>query len=155
MPADHAPGADLVLTRALDAPRALVFKVWTDPEQLKQWWGPHGFTTPTAETDARPGGALRIVMEGYGMTHEMTGQYLEVVEPERLSFATQVLDEHGVSYLEILNTISLTEDGDKTILTLTARVTKAGPGSERPLEGMHEGWEQTLERLAAYVKKLS
>ncbi len=48
---------ELVLTRVFDAPRELVFKVWTDPKHVAQWWGPHGFTNPVCELDLRPGGA--------------------------------------------------------------------------------------------------
>ena len=54
----------VVLTRLLDAPRELVFKMWTDPTHVARWWGPKGFTNPVCEVDARPGGALRIVMRG-------------------------------------------------------------------------------------------
>ncbi len=50
-------GQELVLTRVLDAPRELVFKAWTDPKRVAQWWGPQGFTSHVCELDARPGGA--------------------------------------------------------------------------------------------------
>src|SRR5260370_40570020 len=76
---------DLVLTRVFDAPRELVFKVWTNPKHVAQWWGPHGFTNPVCELDLRPGGAILIHMRGAnGIVYPMTGVYQEVVEPERL-----------------------------------------------------------------------
>ncbi len=53
---------ELVLTRVFDAPRKLVFKAWTDPKCVAVWWGPHHFTNPVCELDARPGGAIRIHM---------------------------------------------------------------------------------------------
>jgi uncharacterized protein YndB with AHSA1/START domain len=53
---------ELVLTRLFDAPRELVWKVWTDPKHVARWWRPHGFTNPVCELDVRPGGALRIHM---------------------------------------------------------------------------------------------
>ena len=58
--AEHA----VHMTRVLNAPRALAFKAWTDPDMVKEWWGPKYFTNPVCEVDARPGGAIRIVMRG-------------------------------------------------------------------------------------------
>ena len=55
---------ELVLTRVFDAPRELVFKVWTEPKHMAQWWRAHGFTSPVWELDERPGGAIRIHMRG-------------------------------------------------------------------------------------------
>ena len=53
-------GRELIFTRILDAPRELVFKLWTEPHHLAQWWGPKGFTNPVCELDARVGGAIRV-----------------------------------------------------------------------------------------------
>jgi uncharacterized protein YndB with AHSA1/START domain len=65
---------ELVLTRVFDAPRELVFKVWTDPKHLARWWGPRGFTNPVCELDLRPGGAILIHMRGPdGTVYPMTG----------------------------------------------------------------------------------
>ena len=76
---------DFVLTRVFDAPRALVFKCWTDPRLIAQWWGPHGFINPICELDVRPGGSWRIVMRGPdGADHPAKGVYREIVEPERI-----------------------------------------------------------------------
>jgi uncharacterized protein YndB with AHSA1/START domain len=77
-------GNEVILTHIIDAPRALVFKAWTDPKHFAQWWGPHGFTN-VCETGLRPGGAYRIVMRSpEGVDYPMRGVYLEVKEPERL-----------------------------------------------------------------------
>ena len=56
--AETTPSADrqIVITRTFDAPRELVFKAWTDPKQIVQWWGPNGFTTTTHEREVKPGG---------------------------------------------------------------------------------------------------
>src|SRR5579871_3749344 len=76
---------EFVIARVFEAPRALVFKAWTDPKHMAQWWGPRGFTNPVCELDVRPGGAWRIVMRGPdGALHPTKGVYREVVEPERL-----------------------------------------------------------------------
>jgi uncharacterized protein YndB with AHSA1/START domain len=146
MTPEPAAARELVLTRTLDAPRALVFEVWTDPKHLAQWWGPHGFT----------GGKLYIEMRWPdGPSHPMYGEFVEVVKPERLAFTSMLKDDAGTVYLQLLNTVTFAEDGDKTILTVSARVVTAGPGSEEPLSGMDEGWNQSLERLAAYAARLA
>jgi uncharacterized protein YndB with AHSA1/START domain len=144
---------DLVLTRILDAPRILVFKLWTDANHLAQWWGPHGYTNPVCEADARPGGAIRIHMRAPdGRTHAMTGVYREVVAPERLVFTNVVPDEKGNRLFEILNTVTLEDAGDgKTKLMLRASVIAATDAAAPYLAGMDKGWSQTLERLAAHV----
>jgi uncharacterized protein YndB with AHSA1/START domain len=77
----------LVLTRLLDAPPEKVYRAWTEPELLKQWFAPLPWTTPRAETDVRPGGASLIVMRSpEGVDHPNQGVYLEVVENGRLVF---------------------------------------------------------------------
>jgi uncharacterized protein YndB with AHSA1/START domain len=78
---------DLVLTRLIDAPREKVFRAWTDPDLLKQWFAPLPYTTPVTEIDVRPGGTSFIVMRSpEGNDMPLRGVYLEVVPNERLVF---------------------------------------------------------------------
>src|SRR5436190_1507702 len=92
----------LVITRTFDAPRSLVFKAWTDPLHVQQWWGPHHFTNPRCEWDARAGGEIHVDMKRPdGAIYPMPGRFHEVVEPERLVFSTIALD----GALEVLNTV--------------------------------------------------
>ncbi len=87
--AEAASTADreLVLTRLIDAPRAKLFRAWTEPDLLKQWFAPLPYTTPVAELDVRPGGANLVVMRGPdGNEMPNRGVYLEVVKNERLVF---------------------------------------------------------------------
>src|SRR5271163_4157080 len=78
---------DLVLTRIFDAPRELVWKVWTDPSHLAQWWGPKGFTNPRCEWHSQPMGKIRIDMRAPdGVVYPMSGTFQEIVEPERIVF---------------------------------------------------------------------
>ncbi|HEY5095243.1 MAG TPA: SRPBCC domain-containing protein [Candidatus Eremiobacteraceae bacterium] len=140
---------DLTITRVFDAPRDLVFQAWTDPNQLAKWWGPHHFTNPVCEVDVREGGAIRIHMRGpEGTVYPMTGVFNEVVAPERLVFTSTPLDENGDPLFEILNTVVFEEQGEKTRLTLHARVLSATDQAAQYLDGMEEGWTQSLERLA-------
>jgi uncharacterized protein YndB with AHSA1/START domain len=145
----------LVLTRTFEAPRALVFKAWTDPEHLARWWGPHGFTNPVCEIDAQPGGGIRIDMTGPdGVVYPMKGVVQEIVEPERLVFAcTAHEDEAGYPGLEVRNMVTFSEHEGKTTLRLEAVVVKAAPAAAQALEGMEAGWTQSLERLAARLAR--
>jgi uncharacterized protein YndB with AHSA1/START domain len=144
---------ELVITRVFDAPRELVFKMWTDPRHMARWWGPKGFTNPVCELDVRPGGAIRIDMTGpNARVYPMGGVYREIVEPERIVFTSTALeDEQGNPGLENLNTITFAEHNGKTKLTLHVVVLKAAPEAAGALAGMEEGWTQSLERLDELV----
>ena len=149
---DNASKYDLNLTRILDAPRALVFKAWTDPKQVQQWWGPACFTNPVCEIDPRPGGAMRIHMRGPdGTIYPMTGRYIELVEPERIVFTSGPTDADGKPLFEVLATVTFADRDGKTELTLQARVTGMTDVAPQYLQGMNTGWNQTLDRLANHV----
>ena len=143
---------ELVLTRVFDAPRELVFKVWTDPKQVARWWGPHGFANPVCELDLRPGGAILIHMRGPdGTVYPMTGVFQEIVRPERLVFTSAALDSDGKPMFEVLTTVTFADEGGKTKQILRARVIKTTPQAAPYIAGMEQGWTQSLERLTAYV----
>jgi uncharacterized protein YndB with AHSA1/START domain len=147
---------ELVLTRVFDAPRELVFKVWTDAKHLARWWGPHRFTNPFCDLDLRPGGAILIHMRGPdGVVYPMTGVYQDVVPPERLVFTSAALDLDGNPMFEVLTTVTFAEESGKTKQILRARVIKKTAQAAPYLAGMEAGWTQTLERLAAYVSTKS
>jgi uncharacterized protein YndB with AHSA1/START domain len=77
----------MVGTRLLDAPRELVWSVWTDPKHLAQWWGPDGFRTTTSAFDFQPGGVWRFVMHGPdGRDYENRITFDEIVKPERIAY---------------------------------------------------------------------
>jgi uncharacterized protein YndB with AHSA1/START domain len=144
---------ELVLKRVFNAPRERVWKAWTDPKRLAQWWGPRGFTNPLCEADVRPGGAIRIDMRGPdGTVYPMTGVYREVVASERLVFTVSALDEKGRPLFEVLNTLTFAKQGGKTLLTVRAQVVNKTAGADAYLEGMEEGWSQSLVRLEALLK---
>jgi uncharacterized protein YndB with AHSA1/START domain len=149
--ASHA-GKDLTITRLLDAPRAMVFKAWTDAKHVAQWWGPHEFTNPRCEWDLRPGGEMRIDMLGPdGMVFAMSGVFHEVVEPERIVYTNSGLDEDGEKTFEILVTVRFVEQGRKTVVSVHSRVLRAGPGAEKYLAEMEMGWTQCIERLGEFA----
>ncbi len=144
----------LVITRVLDAPRVLVFKVWTQPEHLVRWWGPSGFTLPDCKVELQEGGAFRCHMRSpEGTNHHMHGVYREIVAPERLSFTWAWIDEAGQRGHETLVTVLLEEagaQGEKTRLTLHHAVFE----SESARDAHNGGWTECFERLAAYVAGL-
>ncbi len=143
---------ELILTRVFDAPRELVFKAWTDPKCVAEWWGPHGFTNPVCELDPRPGGAILIHMRGPdGTVYPMTGTYQEIVEPERIVFTNAALDADGKPMFEILTTVTFIEQGGKTKQIVQARVIKKTAQAAPYLAGMEQGWTQTLQRLNSYL----
>lgn len=146
--------SDLTITRVFDAPRDLVFQVWTDPKHVAKWWGPHHFTNPVCELDVRVGGAIRIHMRGpEGTVYPMSGVFNEINPPERLVFTSAPLDENGERLFELLTTVVFEEQGKKTKLTLHVHVLTATSEAAQYLDGMEEGWNQSLERLAEVLQE--
>jgi len=147
----------LVLTRVFDAPRELVFKVWIQPEHLSQWWGPRLFSVPHCEVDPTPGGAFAVDMQAPdGTLFPGGGVFKEVVEPERLVFtSTAFEDENGIPMLEVLNTVTFEEFGSMTKVTLVADVVRSTPETAGALEGMEQGWSESLYKLADYLYELT
>jgi uncharacterized protein YndB with AHSA1/START domain len=122
---EAAPTSDreLVLTRIINAPREKVYRAWTDPVLLKQWFAPLPWTTPAAELDVRPGGANLIVMRNpEGNEFPNRGVYLEVVENERLVFTDAYTRAWEPSEKPFMTVIVTFEDvGGKTRYTACAR----------------------------------
>jgi uncharacterized protein YndB with AHSA1/START domain/DNA-binding transcriptional ArsR family regulator len=148
---------ELTLKRIFDAPRELVFKAWTDPALISEWWGPEGFTTPVSEVEARQGGKLYIVMHGpknsqFDIDLPMTGVFQEFTPPSRLVFTNDALhDENGVPQLSTICAVTFTELGEKTEMTLHIVLTKSTPVSAGAWAGAEMGWSQSLDKLNDYL----
>ena len=148
---------ELTIVRTLNASRERVWKAWTEPKELQVWWGPRGVTNPTCEFDARPQGAIHIVMLAgaelgpmAGQEWPMTGTVVEVDEPKKLVFdSTAIID--GKPILEHHATVTLEDEGDKTKMTLHIQVTRATPEAAGPLMGMEQGWTQSIDKLGEFV----
>ena len=148
------PAREVVVTRTFDAPRELVFEVWTNPRHVEQWWGPMGFTNPVCELDARVDGLIRIDMRApNGTVYPMTGTYREIIQPERIVFTSAAMDGNGNPIFTVVNTVTLTEKDGKTTLTLHARVVDETADAAQYLKGMNMGWNQSLDRLDSYLKE--
>jgi uncharacterized protein YndB with AHSA1/START domain len=140
---------EVTLTRTLDAPRALVWAAWTEPKRLAQWWGPHQFTNPVCEIDVRPGGKWLIHMKAPdGTVYPMTGEFREIVKPERMVFVAFAESLDGTKYLESVTEVTFEEQGAGTRLTVKAKAKGLHPMAPQMLAGMDAGWSQSLERLA-------
>jgi uncharacterized protein YndB with AHSA1/START domain len=146
---------EITFVRIFDAPRELVFSMWTDPKHLAQWWGPHQFDNPVCEADARPGGKILIHMRGPdGRAHVMDGVYREITPPTRIVFTTSV-DDSGVRLLEGHNVVTFEPQGDgKTKLTLQAKVSGFTDITRMMVGGFEAGWSQSLEKLQTLVGSL-
>jgi uncharacterized protein YndB with AHSA1/START domain len=137
------------LSRLLDAPRSLVFRMWTDPQHMAKWWGPRSFDNPVCTMDVRPGGALLIHMRGPdGTLYPMSGTFIEVVEPERLVFKAVAEDNAGNALLEAHTVVTFEDEGGKTRLSVHATGVGIAAGAPQMLAGMQEGWSQSLDKLA-------
>jgi uncharacterized protein YndB with AHSA1/START domain len=144
--------ASVTLTRVFDARRDLVWRAWTDPKHMAQWFGPRGFTSSVPELDVRAGGALRIVMHGPdGNDYPMKGVFHEVNPPKRLVFSNIAIDKDGNHLLEGETTVVLEEQGGKTKLTLKAYAKGLVPMAPQMLAGMEAGWSQSLDKLGEVV----
>jgi uncharacterized protein YndB with AHSA1/START domain len=164
--AEQSVQKEFVITRTLDAPRELVWKAWSEPERMKQWWGPKGSAVEEIRMDFRPGGTCLYRFRFAGQ--EMWGKfvYREIAAPERIvwvnsfSNANSEVTRHPLSPAwpaEMLSTLTLTEEQGKT--TVTIRWIPISPTDEerRTFEhghaSMQQGWTGTLDRLAAYLAK--
>ena len=144
---------ELRMRRIIDARPGRVFRAWIDPREVAEWWGPYGFTNPVCELDARPGGRIRIDMTAPdGTVYPMGGLFHEITPHERLVMTTTALeDDDGNPGLEVVNIITFEDFDGMTNLTLIAAVVKSSPEAQGALDGMEEGWSQTLSRLARYL----
>jgi uncharacterized protein YndB with AHSA1/START domain len=160
---------DLTIKRTIDAPRALIWKVWTDPEHVKKWWAPAPWTTSECQMDLRPGGIFRTVMrspEGQEFPH--VGCILELVENEKMVM-TNALEPGfrpapdlpaGTTAAEDCVTIPFTsilmleERGGKTEYSVVVMHKDEAGRKRHEGMGFHEGWNQCLDQLIALVDRL-
>lgn len=144
---------DIVLTRVLPAPRALVFDAWTDPEHLLHWWGPHGFAGLRCEIDLRVGGHFRLDLRGPdGIDYPCEGTYHEVVRPERIVYSGMMDDRHpcgaGIPPHSLVTVTFTDHAADATRITIHARVASTATDAI-VAAGFIAGWRDAFERLSS------
>ncbi len=157
-------GNQVVIERSFEAPVDLIWAMWTDPEHFKQWYGPAGASIPVAKMDVRVGGTRLVCMEvqtpNGSMQMWFTGEYLEVVENERLVYTESMSDEDGnvsspsdavmpeghPTTTEVR--VELEDLGGRTKMVMThAGIPSDSPGAA--------GWTMALDKLATYVQARS
>ena len=140
----------MVIEREFDAPRELVWQVWTDPDEVTKWWGPEHFTTPREkiEFDLRSGGVCRMTMVGPdGVEYANDGRFGIVEPPARLSFAQETTDNPMIESGE--TTVEFIDLGEaRTKLVITSRMICA----EQLLPMAQAGWSSQLDKLERLLR---
>jgi uncharacterized protein YndB with AHSA1/START domain len=137
----------LHFTRVFDAPKALMWDIWTKPEHMRRWWAPHHFTVPHAEFEAKVGAPLRIDFRSPdGFVFANYGKVTEVAPTDRLAFTTEYR-EGGKLLVVNLFTVMFHAEGRRTRLEIDARITFAEPEAAESLAGMEQGFSEQLEKL--------
>jgi uncharacterized protein YndB with AHSA1/START domain len=147
---------ELMLTRLIDAPRESLYRAWTEPALLKQWFAPMPWTTSHAELDVRPGGAATVTMRSPdGNDMPCPGVYLEVVPNQRLVFTDAYTSAWQPSQKPFMTVILTFEDeGGKTRYTARVRHWTVADRETHEKMGFHAGWAQCADQLTALVAKL-
>ena len=155
----------MVITRVFDAPRALVWKAWTDPQYVMQWWGPKGFTAPVCKIDFRVGGKFLCCMRSPdGQEGWNGGEYYEIVPHEKIVYSMYFADSNGnkVDPAELgieheaigdARDVVIIEDygNGQTKVTLIGNETI----EDAKNSGQLEGWNEVLDKVAAVVAGLA
>jgi uncharacterized protein YndB with AHSA1/START domain len=147
---------ELVLTRLIAAPRAKLWRAWTEPELLKQWFAPLPYTTPVAELDLRPGGRCLVVMrDPEGRDWPNPGVYLDVVENERLVFTDAFVSAWEPSAKPFMTAIvTLADENGGTRYTARVLHWTVADREEHERMGFHQGWGQCADQLAALAARI-
>ncbi len=143
---------ELVITRIFNAPRKLVFEVFTDPKHVIHWWGPNGFTNTIHSMNVKPGGEWKLTMHGPdGVDYPNVIKYKEVIKPEKLVWWHG--DDKDPAQFE--STVIFEDEGKKTKLTMKMVFrTKAEKDFVVEKYGALEGQSQTMDRLEQYLSKI-
>jgi len=140
---------ELVISRVFNAPKELVWKVWTEPEHIRQWWGPNGFTNTIFQMDVKPGGVWDLIMHGPdGTDYKNKSVYKEVVKYEKLVY------DH-VSGPKFQFTVTFKEQGKKTLISIQMLFETAEMRDQTVKTfKADEGLRQNMEKLEVYLEKI-
>ena len=142
---------DILITREFDAPRELVFKAYTDPNLISQWWGPRGVTTIVDKMEAKKGGMWRFVHKAKDAEYAFNGVYHDVVSPERI---VQTFEFEPMAGHVLLETIMFEDHGGKTKL-ISQSVFQSVEDRDGMLQsGMESGAAESNDRLDELLEKL-
>lgn len=143
----QAPGR-LVIRRTFAAPRARVYAAWTEPDQMRRWAGPEGFSVPEMEQDPRVGGTYRMTMQQPdGERIAVYGVFREIQPPERISYTWRWEEDTPEAEIETLVTVEFHDRGNETELVLTHDLF----ASEESRAGHEGGWNSALDKLGRFL----
>jgi uncharacterized protein YndB with AHSA1/START domain len=146
---------DLAISRLLRAPRAALWRAWTDPAQLKQWWCPKPWTTEVLAFELRPGGAFHTFMRGPdGGTSDNPGCFIEIVREERIVFTSMLLGgwRPATPWMPFTAVITMADEDGGTRYTATVMHPDAATQKKHEEMGFHEGWNLCIDQLDAFAK---
>lgn len=155
------PIKEIVFERTFDAPLSAVWEAWTNPESLKQWWGPDNTTIPECEVDLRVGGRFYIVMEATegmgpykGTRWPMEATFTALEPATKLSYSAKAWTEgaEDTTQIETESELTLVEENGKTKMTLRAAILKTGPNATMAVEGMQYGFDQQFDKLVRFLE---
>ena len=153
-----AEDSDIVITRVYNAPRPLVWKVWTDAVHLAQWWGPFGPKNTSAEIDFRVGGEFRVLMKTpEGAIVPAVGVFLEIIEPERIVYEGDAAAPTACGCgLPPKARVTVLFDALKqqTRLTIETVFPDAGALEAANAAGFSTSWNKTLDEMGPYLERL-
>ena len=155
MPFADADPRDLVISRLLQVPRAALWRAWTEPERLAQWWCPKPWTTEVRAFDLRPGGAFHTFMQGPdGDSSDNPGCFLEVIPQTKLVFTSLLLEgwRPATPWLAFTATITMADEGDGTRYVATAMHPDAATRDRHAEMGFFDGWNVCIDQLAAFAR---
>jgi uncharacterized protein YndB with AHSA1/START domain len=146
------PGShEIVITRSFDAPRDQVFKAFTDPEAVTQWWGLRDSETVVDELEARPGGRWRFVERGGdGNEDAFHGVYHDAVGPERIVYT---FEYEGMPGHVLLETITFEERDGRTLMTDSSVFQSVADRDGMLASGMESGAAESMDQLDEYLAK--
>ena len=149
---------ELKMSRIFDAPRPLVWKVWTDPKHLSQWWGPFGSAHTESEIDFRVGGAFRVMMTSPdGIAFPARGKFLEIIAPERIVYEgeTGAPTACGCGMPPQARVSVLFEElKNQTRLHIETRFPDEQALIAANQDGYSTGWTGSLDKMVEYLASL-
>jgi uncharacterized protein YndB with AHSA1/START domain len=148
---------ELSLTRLIAAPRAVVWRCWTEPELIKQWFTPRPWTSPVVEIDLRPGGASYMLFRGpNGEEFPNRGVYLEIVPQQRLVFTDAYVEAWVPSAEPFMTaTISFSDADGGTHYEARVRHWTEEAKKRHEAMGFHDGWGKATDQLEELAKRLA
>lgn len=148
---------DLVISRVLRAPRAALWRAWTDPAMLKEWWCPKPWTTEVRAFDLRPGGAFHTFMSGPdGGTSDNPGCFVEIVPQSRIAFTNMLVADWrpAVPWISMSAVFDMHDEAGGTRYIATAMHPDRATSDRHKEMGFFEGWNICIDQLDAFALQL-